>query len=73
MQIRYRVYCSKGELKKLKYYTKQKSFCLKTLSLGFWVTSFCCFAFKNTPSRSFKYFKSSDTIVVKKKSLLKVY
>ena len=28
---------------------------------------------KNTPSRSFKYFESSDFIVVKKKSLLNVY
>ena len=28
--------------------------------------------FKNTPSYSFKYFESSDAIVVKKKSLLKV-
>ena len=28
---------------------------------------------KNTTSCSFKYFESSDVIVVKKKSLLKVY
>ena len=27
---------------------------------------FCCFTFKNTPSCSFKYFESSDVIVVKK-------
>ena len=31
---------------------------------------FAAFTFKNTPSCSFKYFKSSDVIVVKIKSLL---
>ena len=31
---------------------------------------FCCFTFKYTLSCSFKYFESSDVIVVKKESLL---
>ena len=34
---------------------------------------FCCFTSKSTPSCSFKYFESSDVIVVKKKSLSEVY
>ena len=31
---------------------------------------FFCFIFKNIPSRLFKYFESSDVIVVKNKNLL---
>ena len=34
---------------------------------------FSCFIFKNTTTCTFKYFESSDVIVVMKKSLLKVY
>ena len=38
--------------------------------LCYYITSF---AFKNTPGCSIKYFKTSDVIVIKKKSLFKVF
>lgn len=35
------------------------------------VTHFCCFKFKNKPNCTFKYFKSSEVIVVKKEKFIK--
>ena len=55
-----------------KIYIIQKSFCLKILFFMF-LANFVLVVSQNTPSCSFKYFESSDVIVVKKKSLLKVY
>ena len=57
---------------KILHYTK--TFYLKNPFLYvFSKLYFCCFTFKNTPSCSLEleYFKSSDLIIVKKKSLLK--
>ena len=51
-----------------------KTFLLKNAFFMFFANFiFCCFKFENTPSCSFKCFESSDIILVKKKSLLKVY
>ena len=51
----------------IKCYIEQKRFCLKIHV--FYVFSqfyFCCFTFKNAPNCSFKYFESSNVIIVKK-------
>ena len=52
---------------------KKKILLKNSFCVCFYLTSFCCFTFKNTPICSFKYFERSDVIVVKKKSLSKVY
>ena len=49
-------------------YVTQKSSCLKIIFLWFNLTSFLLFHIKNTLSCSFKYYKNSDVIAVKKKS-----
>ena len=53
----------------IKYYIIQK-FSFKSFLM---LQLKCCFTFKNIPTCSFKYFESSEFIVVKKKSLLKVH
>ena len=56
----------------IKYYTE--TFLLKyPFFLCFQLICFCCFLFKHTPSCSFKYLKTWDINVVKKKSFLNVY
>ena len=51
----------------------QQSFFLKNHNFVFSQLHFCRFTFKNTSSCLFKYFESSDVIVVKEKSLLKIF
>ena len=51
-------------------YVTQKSSYLKIIFLWFNLTSFLLFHIKNTLSCSFKYYKNSDVIAIRKKSLL---
>ena len=57
----------------IKYYIIKKRFCLKIHFFMFSVNLiFVVLHLKNRPSCSFRYFESSDVVVVKMKSLLKV-
>ena len=51
----------------VKYYIIQKF--LDKNAFFVFLVHFYCFPFKTTPNSSFKYFESSDVIIVKKKSL----